>query len=275
MSLKWGRFDLIVTLITVCVFGTLIGMILSSKIDFDTTHRYPPQKSSSEATDEAGLVGEYFRGDGLGFRNRLSILADGRYSLIESGCTGVQLRESGFVQESGGHYILSPSEPSEPSIERDFVLIGWGQRHYLVPPDEMQELHDAIIEGREPRDDARGHFYIRLPIAPAHGLPDSPPEWASGLREDLLLGRVMEVSAVGLAKIGRAKVDLGAKDGLREGDILTVQRHGDHLQRRIRIVSVTDRTCVADECFPGSSEHPLEVGLAVVAVRSVEGIGPR
>jgi len=275
MSLKLSRIDLIVTLISVCVFGTLIGMIESSKIDFDTTHRYPPVRSGSEATDVAGLAGEYYRGDGLGFRNRLSILQDGRYSLIESGCTGVHHRESGFVQETKGHYVLSPSRPSEPLIERDFVLIGWGQRHYLVPPGETQELRDAIIEGREPRDDARGRFYIRLPMMPADGLPDSPPEWASALRDDLLLGRVTEVSAVGLAKIGRAKLDLGAKDGLREGDILTVQRHGDHLKRRLRILSVADRSCVADECFPGSSEHPLEVGLAVVAVRSVEGNEPR
>src|SRR5262249_15508570 len=32
----------------------------------------------------------------------------------------------------------------------------------------------------------------------AAGLPDSPPEWAGALRDDLLLGRVTEVSAVGL-----------------------------------------------------------------------------
>jgi hypothetical protein len=91
------------------------------------------------------------------------------------------------------------------------------------------------------------------------------------LREDLLLGRVTEVSTGGLAKIGRAKVDLGAKNGLREGDILTVQRHGHHLARRFRIVTVADCSCVADECFPGSPEHPLEVGLAVVAVKLKEG----
>jgi hypothetical protein len=271
MSLKLSRIDLIMTLITVCVLGTLIGMFESSKIDFDTSHRYPPVRPGSEATDMAGLAGEYYRGDGLGFRKRLSILPDGRYSLIESGCTGVQHRESGFVQEAIGHYFLSPSQPSEPSIERNFVLMGWGQRHYLVPPDKLRELREAIIEGREPRDDARGRFYVRLPMAPADGLPDSPAECADALREDLLLARVMEVSVVGLAKVGRAKVDLGAKDGLREGDILTVQRHGDHLGRRLRIVSVADRSCMADECFPGSSDRPLEVGLAVVAVKIKEG----
>jgi hypothetical protein len=83
------------------------------------------------------------------------------------------------------------------------------------------------------------------------------------------------VSAVGRAKIGRAQVDLGAQDGLRAGDMLTVQRHGGDRQRRFRIVSGADHSCVADECFPGSSEHPLERGLAVVAVKSKEGAGVR
>jgi hypothetical protein len=273
MSLKLSRIDLIIILFTLCGLGTLIGMIESSKIDFDMTHRYPPVGSGSQPIDAASLSGEYYRGDGLGFRNRLSILPDRRYSLIESGCTGVHRRESGFVREVKDGYVLSPSEPSEPSIGRAFVLIGWGDRHYLVPPDEMQEFRGAIIEGREPRDDVRGRFYIRLPIVPANQLPDSPPEWVGALCEGLVLGRVTEVSAVGLAKIGRAKVDLGAKDGVRQGDILTVQRHGDSLERRLRIVSVAERSCEADECFPGSSEHPLEVGLAVVAVKLKEGDG--
>jgi len=275
MSLKLSRIDLIATLTTVCALGALIGMTESSKIDFDMTHRYPPLRSGYKATDVANLAGDYYRGDGLGFRNRLSILPDGRYSLIDSGCTGVHHRESGYLHAVKGQYVLSPPEPSEPSIRQNFVLIVWGQRHYLIPPDEMQELRDAIIEGREPRDDARGRFYIRLPIAPADGLPDSPLEWANILREELLVGRVTEVSAVGLAKVGRAKVDLGAKDGVREGDILTVQRHGSHLERRLSVVSVADRSCVADECFSGSSEHPLEPGLAVVAIRAKEGNGSR
>jgi hypothetical protein len=229
MSLKLRRLDLIATLITVCALGSLIGMMASSKFDFDITHRYPPVRSGYEATDVVGLAGDYYRGDGLGFRNRLSILPDGRYSLNDSGCTGVHHRESGYVHEIKSQYELAPSEPIESSIRRNFVLITWGPRRYLIPPGEMQELRDAIIEGREPTDDTRGRFYIRLPIAPPDGLPDSPLEWANDLREELLLGRVTEVSAVGLAKIGRANVDLGAKDGLREGDILTVQRHGNHL----------------------------------------------
>ena len=170
--------------------------------------------------------------------------------------------------------MLSPTEPSASAIKRDFILIGWGQRHYLIPPDEVQELRDAIIEGREPRADMHGRFFVRLPIGSAEGLPDSPPAWANSLRERLLLGRVTKVSAVGLAKIGRATVNLGAKDGLCEGDVLTVQRHGPFYVSAL-VVSVADHSCAADEGSPDTSEYPLEPGLAVVAVMTKVENRPR
>ena len=170
--------------------------------------------------------------------------------------------------------MLCPSESREGLIKRSLVLIGWGQRHYLIPPDEIQELRDAIIDGREPRDDLHGRLHPAAACA-CRWVTRLAARVGERLCEGLLLGRVMKVSAAGIAKIGRVKLDLGAEDGLREGDILTVQKHGHHLNRRLRIVSVADRSCVADKCFPGSSEHPLEVGLAVVAVRSVGPDGPR
>jgi len=273
MKLSWIELLAIMSMIGV-ILGLLLPALLSSVRDSGREHRYPPP-ASRRARGLPGVAGEYYLGDGLGMNVNLSILPDARYSLISSGCTGVHYRELGFVQESKGQYVLSPSGPSEPSIKRTLVLIGWGQRHYLIPPDEMQELRDAIIEGREPREDAHGRFFIRLPIAPADGLPDSPPAWADALREGLLLGRVTGVSAVGIAKVGRATVSLGAKEGLREGDVLTVQRHVPSYVRRLLVVSVTDHSCVADEGSPDTSEHPLEPGMAVVAVVAKEGGRPR
>ncbi len=76
---------------------------------------------------------------------------------------------------------------------------------------------------------------------------------------------------MGLARIGRVKVDMGATDGLSEGDFLTVQRGGDRFYRRLRVVSVADNACMADECYPGESEHPLKPGQSVVAVKSQAG----
>jgi hypothetical protein len=273
VKLNWVELLAIVSTIGVVV-GLLLPAVLSPIRDHDYEHRYPAPVSGQIPGLER-VAGDYYLGNGLSPNVNLSILPDGRYSFVSSGCTGVHHRESGFVRAEDGQYVLSPSEPSEPSIKRNFVLIGWGQRHYLIPPDEMQEFRDAIIEGREPREDAHGRFYIRLPIAAADGLPDSPPAWADALREGLLLGRVTEVSAQGIAKVGRATVKLGAKEGLRDGDVLTVQRQGPSYVRRLFVVSVAEHACVADEGSPDTSEHPLEPGMAVIAVMAKEGGRPR
>ena len=217
MRVKLSWFELLATVPLIAVCGGLLMLALLLPVrDVDRTHGYPPPASRA-ASVPAGVVGEYYLGDGLGTNASLSILLDGRYSLIESGCTGVHDRESGFVLESNSSYVLSPIGPADPSRKRNLVLVAWGQRHYLIPPDEMQDLREAIIDGREPRDDVHGRFYVSLPLARADGLPDSPPAWASAIRDGLVLGRVTTVSAVGRAKLGRAKVNLGAKKGCARG----------------------------------------------------------
>ena len=164
------------------IIGVLAGLMMPAG-DFDMEHRYPPP-ASRHRPGLAGVAGEYYLGDGLGTSLSLSILPDGRYSFVSSGCTGVHHRESGLCsREAKADTCSRLPSPAQSSIKRDFILIGWGQRHYLIPPDEMQELRDAIIEGREPRADMHGRFFVRLPIASADGLPDSPPAWANALRE--------------------------------------------------------------------------------------------
>jgi hypothetical protein len=147
MRVKLNWIELLAIL---SIIGLLVGLSMPALLlpvgDFDLKHRYPPP-ASRHAPGPTGIAGEYYLGDGLGTNLRLSILPDGRYSFVSSGCTGVHHRESGFVQETRGQYVLAPSETSEPLIKRNFMLIGWGQRRYLIPPDEMQELRDAIIEG--------------------------------------------------------------------------------------------------------------------------------
>jgi hypothetical protein len=265
----WGSVTWFVRNWVVIVAGaSSVGFVLALSWELrnlDHTHRYP-LPTSRNTLEPAAVAGEYYKGDGLGENLSLSILPDGRYSLISSGCTGVDHRESGFVQERNGQYVLAPTKRSGPSIDRNFVLVGWGQRRYLIPPDEMQELRDAIIDGHEPREDSHGRFYIREPIAPAEALPDSPPAWADSLREGLRVGKVMAVSDMGPARVDRATVNLGSKDGLREGDVLTVQIHGPYFRRRFLVVSVADHSCEADGPYPDTSEYPLEPGLAVLAV---------
>jgi hypothetical protein len=117
----------VVTIVGVAtIVGVLAGLLLPAwkrAGQFDLEHRYPAL-ASRRIPRLTGIAGEYYLGDGLGMNLRLSILTDGRYSLVESGCTGLHHRESGFVQETRGHFVLSSSGSSRPSIKREFVLIG-------------------------------------------------------------------------------------------------------------------------------------------------------
>ncbi|MFO0888761.1 MAG: hypothetical protein U0790_06390 [Isosphaeraceae bacterium] len=202
-------------LVIVAIIGVLIALFLPAG-DFDREHRYPAE-APSRGIPLTSVAGEYYFGDGRGTNRSLSILQDGRYSFVSSGCTGVHHRESGFVDESDGLFVLSPVSPQQVSVKPCLILMGWGARRYLIAPHEIPDFREAVIEGREPRDDLHGRFYVRLPIEQAEGLPDSPPTWANAVRQGLLLGQVTEVSSVGLAKIARVRVDLGVKDGVRQG----------------------------------------------------------
>src|SRR4051794_28896914 len=113
MRLKLSLIDLG---ILVSIFGVLAALMMPTP-DFDLTHRYPPATSNA-VTNLAGVDGEYYMGNGRGMNLRLSILPDGRYSFVWWGCTGVHHRESGFVRQTEGRYVLSPSGPSQPGVER-------------------------------------------------------------------------------------------------------------------------------------------------------------
>src|SRR6202034_2878647 len=100
-------------------------------------------------------------------------------------------------------------------IERDLLPVRWKERLYLVPPDEMQAFCYAIIEAKEPR--AEGgmgeHFLLRSPAAQVDGIPELPEPWAAFLRENLVIGKIVEVmDPNGL------KIDLGSADGIEKGD---------------------------------------------------------
>src|SRR5262249_31797203 len=88
------RFELNWRVIVAGIMG--VGVLLGWWLPFcnhDRAHRYP-RLNSQHALEPTVVAGEYYQGDGLGINLSLSILTDGRYSLISSGCTGVHHRES-------------------------------------------------------------------------------------------------------------------------------------------------------------------------------------
>jgi len=143
--------------------------------------------------------------------------------------------------------------------------VRWQSRRYLVAPEKMQEFCNAVVKGDEPRNEARGSFYLGVPFDRADGLPEVPERWASYLRKHLTIGKITTVKEAGLVQ-----VDFAAECGIQEGRILTVRGNRRFDYRRLRVVSVKDGSCTAQECFPERYDEPLEPGREVIAERATE-----
>jgi hypothetical protein len=109
-------------MVIVSTVGVLIALLLPAVDNhkwgrrYDREHRYPVE-APSRGLPLTTLAGEYYRGTGRGWNDSLSILEDGRYSFVSSGCTGVLHRESGFVEEADGLVVLSSAAPQEVSVK--------------------------------------------------------------------------------------------------------------------------------------------------------------
>lgn len=147
-------------------------------------------------------------------------------------------------------------------IDRRFLLVRWQSRCYLVPTEKMQEFCDEVTKGDEPRNEYAGRFYLSDPNARVVGVPELPERWASYLRIRLAIGTIKEVKEDGLVT-----VDFDLQPGIQNGDLLTVRgnRHFDY--RRLRVVSVVDNGCAAQECHPDWYDERLEPGREVIADR--------
>jgi hypothetical protein len=250
-------------IVIVLAIGVVTGLILRLSVsgpDWDRTHRYPAV--SLPLGDLSEIAGAYFRGGRYGGDN-LSILPDGRYSFFRSSCTGVYDRESGYVRIDYGSYVLEPQGPTRPKAERTLISIRWKSRCYLIPPERMQEFCDAILDGEEPRDGGIGQFYLDATVR-VDGVPELPAKWAVYLRENLVIGKIVEVM-----EGGRVKLDLGSTDGIQQGSILVVQGRDQVFPRRLEVVSHHEKSSLAVEPEPTrrESDPPLQVGRNVVMAR--------
>ncbi len=255
------------SLLDVCVIMIIIGVwaaLLLPANDFDRRHRYPPQ-ASLPGDNLADIAGEYYKGASRGMSLSLSILPDGRYSFIWSGCTGVHHRESGYIQSTDGSYVLSPLQRVEAGIDHHFLLVRWQSRRYLVPPEKMDEFCDAVIKGEEPRIEYAGDFYLSVPFDQADGLPELPDRWASQLRAGVTVGKIMEVTKPGLVR-----VDFGTACGIEAGSILTLRGSRRFDFRRLSVISAENGSCTAHECDHETHEEPLLPGREVIAERPGE-----
>lgn len=186
-------------------------------------------------------AGRYYYGDGLG-ANILLLLAPSSGHLFEwHGCLGLYDRNYGAIAVTGQTLHLSFTFANErrgfQGIANSFIPVHWGDRTYLIPPEDMIEFCNAINSGLEPRADMHGHFLLRDrdALKTVTGFPEVPAEYTGYLLNEPIEAQIISVGKNrGKKKAGGTRqeiavwLDAGAQDGLLPGmelHVITPEKH--------------------------------------------------
>jgi hypothetical protein len=214
------------------------------------------------------VAGQYFLGNGV-MRFTLYVRDEGRFDFAWTGCPGFNEQCSGAARFVNGWLILTPDRRNVPkgdaATPTEFLPVTWGQRRYLVARDELLDFCNEINQGAEPRNHPDGSFCLlggRWTVS-VSGRPKLPNEWQAYLLANPLHGKVVEMVN---PRIG--KLNLGEKDGVRKGMVLTIG--GGSLEANgVRVVSVEKNSCLIRE------ENELIVPVIKTGQPVSSRVGPR
>ncbi len=121
------------------------------------------QKEITTLKDHA-WAGEYFYGFPHGNCYTLTLAPESGFTYINNGCAGVYRLNYGTVMCDGSKITLHPALTADlefrHQLPTEFYLIPWGQRRYLIQPDEMLAFCNAVNLRREPREFNYGEFFL-------------------------------------------------------------------------------------------------------------------
>jgi hypothetical protein len=208
------------------------------------------------------VVGDYYRGDGLGLSVQLSLKADGSFSFTYGGHLGQLAAIDGRAQLEGVSLDLAPTA-SVPDAEGDLlprklVVVRWAERVYLVPDSEGPLFAAHVTRKREPRHAIYGWFLLRRSDwqKTASGLPEVPPAWQKWLLRTAVDARIIQA----LAR-HRAEIDAGDKQGLHPGVLLALMSK-QYGPSDVRVVSVAADSSIIENDY---GDPPLHVGWRVTS----------
>jgi len=244
----------------------MTAVCLVSQIGKSSGTTVPRNPQASIAT----LDGEYLLGDGFVNQN-LKVNPDGWFSFVWATDDGGYHRDEGTADIVDGALILhavwsGTNRGPGPFPHPKHLPVRWGKRLYLLPDREVLRFCNAVNLGLEPKDSMYGRFYLRMVMTDkvkrgeeeatlerAEGLPALPAQWGPFLLKRPLRGQVTDV-----LKDGRATIDLGSREGLRESMELLVEEepHGDgpaagRNYGLAKVVAVEAYRCTAEVKHPG------------------------
>ena len=216
--------------------------------------------------EEHAWAGRYYCGDGTGVNISVELAPKAGFAFAWSGCLGVYDRNFGAVQEKDGSLVLTfalPSQRKGPArLASTLVPVAWGERHYLVASDAMQEFANEVNGGTEPRQGVHGFTLLRRGDEgkKAEGKPKLPKEFAGLLLDAPIQGMVVAVrdsrveeGEVLTRRFSTAVIDRGSEHGVRVGMRLHVT--GDRRQfATILVKKVEEQTALVSIEVLGGDE---------------------
>lgn len=176
-------------------------------------------------------AGEYYAGDGLGVNTSMVIAPKSGCEFEWHGCMGLYDRNYGSVTWTNGRIRLSFTFKNRrqgfQGVAPELTPVFWGTRHYLIPADDLVGFCNTINEGREPRNDIHGSYFLRRgdESKVVTGFPEVPVEY-----HHYLLAKPVEATIIAVGRYTTrpsvtdwkfkdtpVTIDAGTQQGLHAG----------------------------------------------------------
>jgi hypothetical protein len=250
-----------------CGIGVLVGIAYWYESDWGI---YARRERIAAAALRMGpahpWAGSYYRGDGLGCNEVITLSPDEGYQYTNHGCLGLYAADHGSVAASGGRIVLWASILCCPPLQRrEFIPVAWGSRRYLLQPEQMLDFVNAINQhGHESYEVGLMQdrsFYLRLgdEDKPLEGLPEIAPEYRRLLLVSRIEGTVTAVSNQGV------DLDLGLDRGVFQGMELYLLGEGSKGFGKVDVYEVMEHASRGRVRYMDSDSPPIAVGWQAVS----------
>lgn len=141
-------------------------------------------------------AGAYYEGDGLGMNNSLLISPSGEYSFEDSNCRGPSDWDQGAIRYQDG-LLRFEGARSFALAGRDFRVVPWGARVYLINEAALVSFANDVNLGSEPRYRVHGFHLMRRGGEDllAIGMPEVPKEIRPYLLEHAIDAAITSLGA--------------------------------------------------------------------------------
>lgn len=190
------------TVICVCVILPIEVSVLTGCQSTTKTTVDGKTNPSTDSTNMQTIAAQFYRGDGLGFNELVTIEPDGTWKCRIHGCcdTHEQMELTGLARWIAPSMIevkVTGGKSDDRHRSRITYLVAkWGERTYLVHSEEVQAFASACNRRTEPRWKCHGDYLMRWGDEALHvyGIP-----CVTGEMERLFLTNEVIATIVGQA----------------------------------------------------------------------------